>query len=74
MALGYETGNWKKISKFEKLRAKDFAILKEYTHYYLCGKIKDGKVLYKECFSKFDIDGVAPTEKPIKHYCKYARK
>lgn len=42
--------------KFEKLRMQEMAILKEYDDYYLCGKIKDGKVLYRECFMKSEVD------------------
>lgn len=53
------------LSELEKQRAhRDFARLKEYEHYYLYGRVVDGKILYKECFSKFDIDGVVNTRKP----------
>lgn len=47
------------VSALEKQRAqRDFARLKEYEHYYLYGRVLDGKIIYKECFSKIDIDGV----------------
>lgn len=42
----------------KKVLEKGFARLAEYEYFYLYGKIKDDKVLYRECFSKFDIDGV----------------
>ena len=40
----------------QREKFRDFEILKEYKYYYLCGKFVDGKLLYKECFSKFDVD------------------
>lgn len=46
------------IPEQEKLRSKGFVVLKEYKDYYLCGKEKDDEILYRECFSKFDVDGV----------------
>ena len=49
---------WSRIAEDEKARFKDYVKLEEYECFYLCAKIKDDKVLYRECFSKFDIDGV----------------
>ena len=37
---------------------KIYNILKEYQSYYLCERIYKGKSLYRECFSKVDVDGV----------------
>ena len=42
----------------EKKRMEGFEIIKEYNDYYLCGKFVNGKLLYRETFSKFDIDGI----------------
>lgn len=49
--------------EYEKRRFKSgFIVLEEYEDFYLCGRVnKDNKVIYKECFSKFDIDGVPET-------------
>lgn len=54
------------VSNMEKRRAeRDFVRLKEYKHFYLYGKVdKDNNVLYKECFSKIDIDGVQNIKRP----------
>lgn len=47
------------VANNEKNRAKGFVKLKEYENFYLYGKYDEqGNLLYKECFSKFDIDGV----------------
>lgn len=59
------------VQELERDRVKDFKFIKEYKHYYLYGKYKDGKLLYKECFSKFDIDGVVsiqPVRQPYKRF------
>ena len=43
----------------ERDRVKEFKFIKEYQYYYLYGKYDiNGKLLYRECFNKFDIDGV----------------
>lgn len=46
-------------SELEKKKAEQgYRRLEEYEDFYLYGKYnKDGVLLYKECFSKFDIDG-----------------
>ena len=58
MALGYGKGitGWQRIKEKEKIRAKGFEIIKEYPKFYLCGKIKDGEILYRECFARTDVD------------------
>lgn len=49
--------NYGLISEESRRRYKGFEVLKEYQDYYLCGKFtKDGELLYRECFSKFDVD------------------
>ena len=51
--------NYKLLAEESRERYKGFVKLKEYKHYYLCGRFNDkGELLYKECFSKFDVDGV----------------
>lgn len=50
-----------KLGELEVKRYKDFDVIEEYEFFYLCGKFINGKLLYKECFSKFDIDGVPKT-------------
>lgn len=53
----------------ERERAKGFKFIKEYKDYYLYGKYTpEGTLLYKECFSKFDMDGVKPQEQPRRYY------
>ena len=49
---------WDRLAKQEKMRAKGFRLLEEYECFYLYGKYENDQLLYKECFSKFDIDGV----------------
>ena len=63
--------DYKKVADKEKSRAKDgFKFLKEYECFYLYGKLdKDNNVLYRETFSKFDIDGVPKREKSGRTYC-----
>lgn len=56
--MDYKFKAYEKITKSEKKRAQGFELIKEYEDYYLYGKYVDGKLLYRECFSKFDIDGV----------------
>lgn len=48
------------VADFEKRRSKEGYIrLEEYEYFYLYGRVdKDNNILYKETFSKFDIDGV----------------
>lgn len=52
--------NYSSCSKFERDKVRQgYQRIKEYETYYLYGKYdNDGNLLYKECFSKFDIDGV----------------
>lgn len=40
---------------------ENFKFIKEYEKYYLYGYEEKGKILYKECFLKTDIDGVIET-------------
>ena len=57
--------NYDRCSLYEKGKLeKGYRRLKEYEHYYLYGKYNEnGEMLYKECFSKFDVDGVRNTKK-----------
>lgn len=56
------------VSNLEKKRALEgFARLAEYEHFYLYGKVLNGQIIYKECFSKFDIDG-APKQSYSRGY------
>ena len=51
------------IAHEEKNKADGFQLIKEYEHFYLKGKYQNGEMLYKECFSKFDVDGHKNPEK-----------
>lgn len=62
----YKTKDYGKVGELEVRRYKDFDLLKEYEYFYLCGKHQNGKLLYKECFSKFDVDGVPKTTTRVK--------
>jgi hypothetical protein len=55
--------NYEECAKYEKKKfGKGYIVLKEYEDFYLCGKVdENNKVMYRECFSKFDIDGVPET-------------
>lgn len=37
-------------------RAESMVRLEEYDNFYVYGKFRDGKLLYKECFLKIDLD------------------
>ena len=52
--------NYEKCSGYEKQKLKaGFKRIKEYKDFYLYGKYDfAGNLLYRECFSKFDVDGV----------------
>ncbi len=58
----YKAKDYGKIGELEVRKFREFDLLKEYEHFYLCGKHQNGKLLYKECFSKFDVDGIEPQE------------
>jgi len=53
-------------SAYEKRKfLNGYIILKKYEHFYLCAKVDENdNILYRECFSIFDIDGVP--KRPIK--------
>ena len=40
------------------MRCGKYNVLKEYSRYYLCECVQNGRSLYKECFLKIDVDGV----------------
>jgi hypothetical protein len=62
------------VSDETKARYKGFEKIKEYEHFYLCGRYTDdGKLLYKECFSKFDVDGVKVMHKSREPYTQWWR-
>ena len=42
----------------ELAKSQDMQKIKEYNNFYLYGKFHNGRLLYKECFRKSDIDGV----------------
>lgn len=66
MAIGYgKSFSDEAINKVDKKRFdEEFKVIKEYEEYYLCGKYdKEGKLMYRECFAKFVIDGVKPINK-----------
>jgi hypothetical protein len=50
---------------------ENFKLIKEYKKYYLYGYEVDGKILYRECFLKVDIDGVIATPKVTGNTSKY---
>ena len=53
---------------------KKFKFLKEYNKFYLYGYMDKGKILYKECFSKQDIDGIPKNpKKDSENISKYRR-
>lgn len=61
MGIGLVKGRYSSYDsckELEQKRYKDFRVLEEYECFYLCGKLQDGEILYRECFSKFDVDGV----------------
>lgn len=67
--------NWQAVSSSEKKRAQGFVLIGEYEMFYLYEKRdRNNKPLYRECFSKFDIDGavknqIQPNKKSkIRHY------
>lgn len=64
--IGGRYRNYEACSKFEQDKVRQgYKRLKEYKDYYLYGKYdNDGNLLYKECFSKFDIDGIKGNPSP----------
>ena len=50
---------------------ENFKLIKEYKKYYLYGYEVHGKILYRECFLKVDIDGVIETPKETGNISKY---
>lgn len=60
MARTYNTHkDYRTIAEDEKLRSRGFEKIKEYEFYWLCKKLnEDGSTMYRECFSKFDLEGV----------------
>ena len=54
------------ISDYEKSKLeKGYKRIKTYEEFYLYGKYDgSGNLLYRECFSKFDIDGPKKAPKP----------
>ena len=42
-----------------------FKLIKEYEKYYLYGYEENGKILYRECFLKTEVDGVVKNPKTI---------
>lgn len=62
------------VSDETRARYKGFEKIKEYEHFYLCGRYNDnGELLYKECFSKFDVDGVKGAYRPRIPYPHWGR-
>lgn len=51
---------YENCAAYEREKLKDgYVRIAEYKDYYLYEKRdRDGKFLYRECFSKFDVDGV----------------
>lgn len=66
-----QRNNYESASRFERHKYKEFEILEEYEWFYLCGKFEKGELLYKECFSKFDVDGVLGQQLPRGNRSKY---
>lgn len=65
--------SYDKCSEFEKEKLKKgYRRIREYADYYLYGKYNsNGEFLYRECFSKFDVDGVKAVQKtrdPLQKY------
>jgi len=59
------------VPETERHRMKDFEVIDKNDKFYICvRKDKHGNVLYKECFSRFDIDGVKNQRKISKIYEK----
>ena len=65
---------YNKVAEGEKLRSEnDYVRIQEYEHFYLYAKLdRNHNLLYKETFSKFDIDGIKPTA--VEHYHHYDGK
>ena len=57
--------SYEKCSEYERQKLQlGYRRIAEYENYYLYAKYnRDNVFLYRECFSKFDIDGVKPTPK-----------
>jgi len=53
VTFSYTTGD-----PTERQKANSMVRLEEYDNYYVYGKYRDGKLLYKECFQKVDIDNL----------------
>ena len=65
--------HYDKCSEHEKSRfyKENYVVVEKYKHYYLCEKLdKDGKVLFRECFSIFDIDGVPEVQRKREAFWK----
>lgn len=53
----------------QKKIEKNYRRLEEYEWFYVYGKYdNDGNLLYRECFSKFDIDGAPNQTRPKRAY------
>lgn len=64
------TRKYTTLDTLERKKAENMIRLEEYKNYYVYGKYKDGKLLYKECFLKVDIDGV-PVIKLVNAYKRH---
>ena len=57
--------SYEKCSEYEKQKIQEgYKRIAEYPSFYLYGKYdRYGNLLYRECFSKFDVDGVPARKK-----------
>ena len=58
----------------EVAKSQEMERIKEYENFYLYGKFKNGKLLYRECFLKQDIDGVQKHQVRKRPYNSFSRR
>ena len=68
--------SYQRCSEYEQQKLQQgYKRIKEYKNFYLYGKYdKDGNLLYRECFSKFDIDGVPKYSRVRNPFWAFMRK
>lgn len=64
------SSNYQTTSEYEQKKLESgYKRLEEYECFYVFGKYdNDGNLLYRECFSKFDIDGAPTQPRPKRPY------
>jgi len=64
------SSNYQTTSAYEQKKLESgYRRLEEYECFYVFGKYdSEGKFLYRECFSKFDVDGAPKQPRPKRAY------